>query len=136
MKYVVVAFLLSISIDVIAQPITDIELSKRLVGSWTISKTDMYYGQEGHVSNYRNDGIIEHIQYTSGQCNSIDSITLGSWYIEDGQLTLKVTESSGQNPLPVGIIVTDKVVTIDNNYFVFISSEGRKVHRTRSSKCL
>ena len=128
--------MLSISIDVIAQPITDIELSKRLVGSWTISKTDKYYGQEGHVSTYRNDGIIEHIQYTSDKCNSIESITLGSWYIEDGQLKITVTESRGQNPLPVGIVVTDKIVTIDNNYFVFTSSEGRKVRRARSSKCL
>ncbi|WP_194868254.1 hypothetical protein [Pseudoalteromonas sp. PPB1] len=136
MKYTIVAFLLTVSVDVTAQPISDFELSKKLVGSWSISKTDKYYGQEDHISTYRSDGTIEHIQYTSGKCNSIDSITLGSWLIKGGQLTITVTESQGQNPLPTGIIVTDKIVTIDDKSFVFISSAGRKVRRIRSNTCL
>ncbi|MCF2909845.1 hypothetical protein L1285_16085 [Pseudoalteromonas sp. DL2-H2.2] len=136
LKYGIAALLLSISADITAQPITDLQLSQSLVGSWTVSKADTYYGQEGHVSTYRKDGTLQHIQYTSGKCDSIDSITHGSWLIKDGQLMLTVTESNGKNPFPIGIVVTDKIVTIDDNSFVFLSSEGRKVRRTRSDKCL
>jgi hypothetical protein len=110
---------------------TEDDLQKRLVGKW-------HYRQEaGDVSV---DGYHEYLEDGTAKISGV-LVTpkgkqtfecSGTWAIKGKKLTCKVTKTTLPDLLPVGTVVSDTIVSIDEKHLKYIDDEdGKEYTETR-----
>jgi hypothetical protein len=111
--------------------LTDDDIRQKIVGTWLV---------ETHLSN-GNSVIGTETILLSNSMVSKATLTIGdtkeeleynaTWQVKDGYLIETVTKSNSEG-IPLGKITRDKVVTLDDNVFIFQTESGRTVARKRS----
>lgn len=114
----------------------DAEIREALIGTWVKSINDPHYNEFGFITEYRSDGKVIHRDFRTKKCELLDALTVGSWVVKNGLLTIKVESSKGTYPLPVGASVTDRVVKIDELSQELETSKGKRIYRTKSESCV
>lgn len=135
MKFIFTLSLILLSIKALAVN-SDIEFRNALIGSWVKSKNDSSYNEYGFITEYKADGTVIHRDYASKNCKVLEAITTGKWYVENGYLTVTVETSKGKYPLPIGAIVTDKIIHINERTKELETDTAKKLLRTKSTKCI
>ena len=135
MKFILTILLVVVSINAFAE-MSDSELRNALIGSWVKSSDDSSYNEYGFITEYKTDGTTVHRDYASKNCKVLEAITTGKWSIESGYLTNTVETSKGEYPLPIGAVVTDRIMSIDETFKVLKTKSGKTLLRTKSTKCV
>lgn len=117
-----------VSINVNAASMSDEEMTKLFIGSWTPDSKDKVssYG----IGEYKIDGTFEFILFQTSECKIPTMRGEGNWIIRNGNLII----SSGNVPPSKAII--DKVISITSSEMVLKSADGDLQYRIKSNRCL
>ena len=102
----------------------DLELSNNIVGKWWNRISNSHIASEA-TEDFRADGtlITKGDVYANGTL--VDQYIIKStWKIKDGYSLVEVVESSNPNTIPIGLKISDKVVSIDEKEFVYEAADG------------
>lgn len=113
---------------------SDQELFDKIVGLWwnRISNGDIAVEA---TENFNKDGtlITKGDVYASGQL--IEQYQIKStWKIENGNSLVEVIESSNTQVMPVGVKISDKIISVDEKEFVYEASDGTQHTLTKLEK--
>jgi hypothetical protein len=135
MKLIFTLLLILLSAEALAES-SDLKLKNALIGSWVKSVDDPSYNEYGFITEYKADGTTIHRDYPTKTCKVLETITTGKWKVENSYLTATVETSEGVYPLPIGAVVTDKIIRISKVIKVLETDTGIQLLRSKSEKCL
>jgi hypothetical protein len=114
------------------KPLSDAEISDRIVGIWKVNETaPSGVSSSGTVSIFRDGSVACDVKYVRGERNLVMNYT-ASWQVENGILIEAIKTTSNSNLLAVGFVTRDKVLSLDDQKFVFETETGHKILRERS----
>jgi hypothetical protein len=111
--------------------LTDAEISKLLVGKWSIEEGGDKGPKIKGTENYKKDGIVEAEATVDDGKNAPLKISLsGTWKVMDGVIVTKVTKSNVPDLIPEGHVSKDTVISIDDKEIKYKSEGGQeKTHK-------
>lgn len=113
------------------QPLTDAEISNKIVGVWKVNETaPSGVTSSGTVSVFKDGSVTCDVKYVRGTRDLLMSYT-ASWRVENGFLIEAIKTTSNSNLLAVGFVTRDKVLSLDEQTFVFETETGHKIIRER-----
>ena len=116
---------------------SDDEIRGFMVGSWVVDPKDDTYGDGGGaISTYRRDGTVDFSSFEDVGCSSPHFRTRANWTIEDGKLFIVVRSSERPDIHPPGLVVRDKVRSINAKSKVLEAESGHVQYRLRSESCI
>ncbi len=126
------AFLISAALTRAASlPIDDADIASRLVGTWINDPSDK--SEPESTVTYNSDGTGVEVIHLPGQSGSGTVRVTTRWSIKNQILTLKSTESSDPQKIPVGIELKDRIISISDEKFVFETYDGYGGHIGKQS---
>ena len=113
------------------QPLTDAEISNKIVGVWKVNETaPSGVSSSGTVSVFKDGSVTCDVKYVRGPRDLLMNYT-ASWQVENGFLIEAIKTTSNSNLLAVGFVTRDKVLSLDDQKFVFETETGHKIIRER-----
>ena len=113
------------------QPLTDAEISNKIVGVWRVNETaPSGVSSSGTVSVFKDGSVTCGVKYVRGTRDLLMSYT-ASWQVENGYLIEAIKTTSNSNLLAVGFVTRDKVLSLDDRKFIFETESGHKIVRER-----
>lgn len=113
---------------------SDQELFDKIVGLWwnRISNGDIAVEA---TEDFNKDGtlITKGDVYNNGQLVEQYQIK-STWKIENGNSLVEVKESSNTRVMPVGVKISDKIISVDEKEFVYKANDGTTHTLTRLEK--
>ena len=111
--------------------LTDDMIRKNVVGTWIVDKH-----RPGGVSLTGADTIVADGSFYSKVTLTSDEkkqeiSSRGTWEIKRGQLIETLTHSDYE-PLPIGVVTSDKIIKVDENEIVYLTEAGETVTRKRA----
>ena len=114
------------------RPLTDTVISNKIVGVWKVNETaPSGISATGTVSIFKDGSVTCDVKYVRGTQDLVMNYT-ASWQVENGVLIEAIKTSSNSNLLAVGFVTRDKVLSLDDQKFVFETEAGHKIVRERS----
>ena len=140
-KMLAVVFILVVSLNAasttqLAQE-PDSELFDYMIGSWVVNRSDPSYKiSGGAISTYESDGTVYYQQFSDQACTELLFDTKAKWKIKNGMLIITVLSSMRPDLHPPGLVVIDRIISINKTASILESQDGTKQYRFRSQKCL
>jgi len=113
------------------KPLTDAEITKRIVGSWkTDGKTASGALAGGTVSIAGDGSLICRTKFLREK-RELNIEYTGEWRVEKGVLIETIKTTSNSNLLAVGLVTRDRILRLDSQKLVFETESGNTVLRDR-----
>lgn len=117
-------------------PLADVDIEKLLIGNWFVSPVDTMFYHGNAISSYTRGHEIFFVAYADPDCENEIYQAEGNWKVVNRQLIITVTHSSAPRILPAGLVVTDDILSIDEENNVLHSPDDNHLQlRTRTSSC-
>jgi hypothetical protein len=101
------------------------------VGIWKVNETaPSGVSSSGTVSVFKDGSVTCDVKYVRGTQDLLMSYT-ASWQVENGFLIEAIKTTSNSNLLAVGFVTRDKVLSLDDQKFIFETETGHKIIRER-----
>jgi hypothetical protein len=114
------------------KPLSDSDISERIVGTWKVNETSPNgVSSSGTVSILRDGSVTCAAKYVRGERDLIMNYT-ASWQVENGFLIETIKTTGNSNLLAIGFVTRDKVLSLDDQKFVFQTESGGKIIRKRN----
>jgi len=114
------------------KPLSDSSISERIVGTWKVNETSPNgVSSSGTFSILRDGSVTCAARYVRGEHDLIMNYT-ASWQVENGFLVEAIKKTSNSNLLAVGFVTRDKVLSLDDQRFIFETETGGKIIRERN----
>ena len=110
---------------------SDQQLAKDIVGVWWNRISNGHIASEA-TEDFRANGTLltKGDVYANGKL--VEQYTIKStWKIEDGYSHVEVIESSNPSVMPVGVKISDRVISVDEKEFVYQAADGTQHTLTR-----
>jgi hypothetical protein len=104
------------------EPIDDVELARRLVGTWVNGPADKSPMLGSATYNFDGTGRVSMHSRDEPESTSIRLTT--RWSIKGRILSLKCLKSSDPQRIPVGLELKDRIISISEDRFVFEPYKG------------
>ena len=113
---------------------SDQELFDKIVGVWWSRISNGSTAVEA-TEDCRADGTIvtKGDVYFNGELVEQYQIK-STWRVEDGYSLVEVTESSNPKVVSVGTKIIDRIISVDDEEFIYEAADGRKQTLTRIQK--
>ena len=126
MKLKILTFILLLIISVSYATESDDTVTQNLIGLWKgeISSEDLFIEATEH---YKTDGILisRGKVYFKGELEE-EYFLISKWEVRDGYSYIEVIETSDTGIMPVGHKFSDKVISVDDNEFIYESDNGKR----------
>jgi hypothetical protein len=114
------------------KPLSDTDILKRIVGVWKVNETaPSGVKSSGSVSILKDGSVTCNAKYVRGERELVMNYT-GTWQVKNGFLIEIIQTTSNSNLLAVGFVTRNKVLSLDDQKFVFQMETGNKITRQRS----
>ena len=115
-----------------AKPLTDADISDKIVGNW---KTDGVLPTgvtaSGTVSIHRDGSLTCNTKFVR-ESRTLNMSYTGTWQVDKGCLIETIKTTSNSNLLAVGFVTRDKILQLDDRKLVFEMESGNIITRERS----
>ena len=113
---------------------SDRELTEKIVGMWWNRTSNGHIAVES-TENFGKDGILitKGDVYANGQL--VEQYEFKStWKIENGNALVEVLESTNIKTIPVGLKISDRIISVDDEKYVYEAEDGSRHTLTRLEK--
>ena len=115
-----------------ARPLTDSDITDKMVGNW---KTDAVLPTgataSGTVSIFRDGSLTCSTKFVR-EARTLNIFYTGTWQVDKGLLIETIKTTSHSNLLAVGLVTRDKILRLDDKKLVFEVESGNIITRERS----
>jgi hypothetical protein len=115
-----------------AEELTDEKLREKLVGEWIVDVQTPNYKIRG-TATLKSDGtVISQAVFTRLPSEQKFAMSYeGTWEVKDGYIIETVSKSSHTQFIAVGLVTKDKIHSIDDQAFEYLTEQGKIVKRQR-----
>jgi hypothetical protein len=115
-----------------AKPLTDADITDRIVGSWKVdSVLPTGVTASGTVSIFRDGSLTCNTEFVR-ETRTLNMSYTGTWRADKGLLIETIKTTSNSNLLAVGFVTRDKILQLDDKKLVFEMESGNTITRERS----
>ncbi|MCG8337591.1 MAG: hypothetical protein MJE63_24075 [Proteobacteria bacterium] len=108
----------------------DIEYNSRIIGDWKV-EIEENYTKIFAIDTYSKDGKLHSRGVVITPKNTIYVEMFGKWEIKEGFLITTLQKTTHPEILPVGYILKEKIISIDDNTFKYLTKKGEQSSVTR-----
>ena len=114
--------------------LTDAEISKLLVGKWTVEDSNDKGLKIKLTVKYAKDGTFEtEATLTAGE-KSLNLMLSGTWKVTDGMIIATVTKTGAPDLFKEGHVSKDQVLAIDEKTIKYKTEKGKEVVYKRAKE--